>query len=67
MNFSLQCAMKSKVSSEPRMLKILGCVAWEHDLRLVAVSAVVCGLGCFTTTKLVARAGECVVDPRSCG
>lgn len=31
----------------------------EHDLRLVAISAVICGLGCFTTTTLVARAGEC--------
>ncbi len=41
------------------MLKILGCVAQEHDLRLVAISAVICGLGCFTTTTLVARAGEC--------
>ena len=38
------------------MLKILGCVAYEHDLRLVALSAVICALGCFTTATLIARA-----------
>lgn len=40
------------------MLKILGCIAYEHDLRLVALSAVICALGCFTTATLVARACE---------
>jgi diguanylate cyclase (GGDEF)-like protein/PAS domain S-box-containing protein len=40
------------------MLKILGCVVREHDLRLVAVSAVICVLGCLTTTTLLAKAGE---------
>ncbi len=40
------------------MLKVLGCVVHEHDLRLVAISAVICVLGCLTTTTLLARAGE---------
>ncbi len=40
------------------MLKVLGCVVHEHDLRLVAVSAVICVLGCLTTTTLLARAGD---------
>ncbi len=40
------------------MLKVLGCVVHEHDLRLVAVSAVICVLGCLTTTTLLARVGE---------
>lgn len=38
------------------MLKTLGCIAYEHDLRLVTLSAVICALGCFTTTTLIARA-----------
>lgn len=37
------------------MLKILGCVVQEHDLRLVAMSALICALGCMTTTTLMAR------------
>ena len=40
------------------MLKVLGCIAYEHDLRLVALSAVICALGCFTTATLIARACE---------
>lgn len=40
------------------MLKVLNCVAYEHDLRLVALSAVVCILGSLTTTTLLARAGH---------
>ena len=40
------------------MLKVLGCVVNEHDLRLVALSAVICVLGCLTTTTLMARAGD---------
>ncbi|RYC29330.1 EAL domain-containing protein [Lichenibacterium minor] len=38
------------------MLKVLGCVVHDHDLRLVALSAVICVLGCLTTTTLFARA-----------
>ncbi|MGI4946066.1 MAG: MHYT domain-containing protein, partial [Janthinobacterium lividum] len=45
------------------MLKILGCIAYEHDLRLVALSAVICALGCFTTATLVARACENTATP----
>ena len=40
------------------MLKVLGCVLYEHDLRLVAISAVICILGCFTTTTFMARTDE---------
>ncbi|MGI4766071.1 MAG: EAL domain-containing protein, partial [Janthinobacterium lividum] len=40
------------------MLRVLGCIAHEHDLRLVAVSALICILGCCTTTTLLARAGQ---------
>ena len=40
------------------MLKVLGCVVHEHDLRLVAMSAVICVLGCYTTTVLLTRDGE---------
>ena len=40
------------------MLKILGCVVHEHDLRLVAMSAIICALGCCTTTTILMRAGE---------
>ncbi len=38
------------------MFKVLDCVVHEHDLRLVAMSAVICVLGCCTTTTLLARA-----------
>ena len=37
------------------MLRILGCVMQEHDLRLVALSAAICVLGCSTTTTMLAR------------
>ena len=40
---------------ETDMLRILGCVMQGHDLRLVALSAVICVLGCSTTTTMVAR------------
>ena len=38
------------------MLKILDCVGHEHDPRLVALSAVICALGCLTTVTLLGRA-----------
>ena len=41
------------------MLKVLGCVAHEHDLRLVALSAMICVLGCLTTTSLLERVVRC--------
>jgi len=37
------------------MLNVLSCIAYEHDLRLVALSALICVLGCFTTTILLSR------------
>lgn len=40
------------------MFKVLGCVVQEHDLRLVALSAIICVLGCLTTTTLLAKAGK---------
>ena len=40
------------------MFKILGCVAHDHDLRLVSISALICALGCFTTVTLLARASD---------
>ena len=40
------------------MLKVATCLADEHDLRLVALSALICVLGCFTTTTLMRRADE---------
>jgi diguanylate cyclase (GGDEF)-like protein/PAS domain S-box-containing protein len=40
------------------MLNILACIVYEHDLWLVALSAIICALGCITTTTLLARAHE---------
>ena len=40
------------------MLKVLDCLVQKHDLRLVALSAVICILGCCTTTTLLAKVGE---------
>ena len=37
------------------MLKVLNCVAHDHNPRLVDISALICALGCFTTTTLMAR------------
>ncbi len=38
------------------MLRIVGCVTQQHDLRLVVLAACICGLACFTTLNLVSRA-----------
>src|SRR5262245_608345 len=38
------------------MLRVLSCIAYEHDLWLVAVAAVLCVLACVTAFSLVARA-----------
>ena len=38
------------------MLKVLNCVAYDHDLRLVGLSAAICALGCLTVATLVGRA-----------
>lgn len=37
------------------MISVLNCITQEHDLRLLSLSALICLLGCFTTTMLVAR------------
>ncbi|MFC0408904.1 bifunctional diguanylate cyclase/phosphodiesterase [Roseomonas elaeocarpi] len=38
------------------MLNVLSCITHEHDLRLVALSAFICALGCITTVVLLSRA-----------
>ena len=38
------------------MLRIIGCVTQQHDLRLVVLAACICVLACFTTLSLVSRA-----------
>lgn len=37
------------------MIRVLTCVAQQHDLRLVTLSAFICALGCFATVNLMAR------------
>ena len=44
------------------MIRVLTCVTQQHDLRLVALSALICALGCFATVVLMARA---VADGRA--
>jgi diguanylate cyclase (GGDEF)-like protein/PAS domain S-box-containing protein len=38
------------------VLKVIGCITQEHDLRLVLLAAVICAIACFTTLTLLARA-----------
>ena len=38
------------------MLRVIGCITQEHDLRLVVLAACICALGCATTTILLSRA-----------
>jgi NO-binding membrane sensor protein with MHYT domain len=40
------------------MLKIVACVASQHDFGLVAVSAGICLLGCFSTVTLMANGNK---------
>ena len=40
------------------MYRVLSYLAHEHDLRLVALSALICILKCITTTTCMARAGD---------
>jgi diguanylate cyclase len=35
------------------MLKVLSCIAFEHDLRLVVLAAVICALASFTAINLL--------------
>ncbi len=46
------------------MLKVIGCITDQHDLRLVVVAALICVLGSFTTFNLNARAGAGVRGAR---
>src|SRR5258708_37433727 len=45
------------------MLRVIGCITGQHDLRLVAVAALICALACGTTLNLLARARA--AQPRS--
>src|SRR5882672_4501294 len=38
------------------MIRVIGCITEDHDLRLVAVAACICILACNTTINLLARA-----------
>jgi diguanylate cyclase len=38
------------------MLHAIGCIAEQHDLRLVAIACVVCAIGALTTLQMLARA-----------
>jgi len=40
------------------VLRIYGCIVDQHDLRLVVLAGLICLFACFTTTNLVARAGQ---------
>jgi signal transduction histidine kinase len=38
------------------MIRILGCIVDAHDIRLVALAAVICAFGCYTTLTVLERA-----------
>jgi signal transduction histidine kinase len=38
------------------MINVLGCIFQQHDLRLVAVAAVLCALACATALSMISRA-----------
>jgi signal transduction histidine kinase len=38
------------------MLHVLGCISNDHDLRLVAIAALLCAFSCWTTGTLLSRA-----------
>lgn len=40
------------------MIRILGCITQQHDLRLVGLAVVVCALGSFTALSVLARARD---------
>ncbi|MDB5409676.1 MAG: integral rane sensor signal transduction histidine kinase [Rhodospirillales bacterium] len=44
------------------MLRIYGCIADQHDLRLVALAGAICLLSCYTALSVFARA--CVIETR---
>jgi diguanylate cyclase len=39
-----------------RMERVINCIFFEHDLRIVAIAAAVCALACFTTFLIVEQA-----------
>ena len=43
--------------------RIIGCIATQHDLRLVGLAVVICLLSCFTAYSLIQRAMEAVGRP----
>jgi NO-binding membrane sensor protein with MHYT domain/nitrogen-specific signal transduction histidine kinase len=38
------------------MLHVLGCITYQHDVRLVILAAVLCFFACFTAMSMIARA-----------
>jgi signal transduction histidine kinase len=40
------------------MLRVYGCITEQHDLRLVALAALICLLACYTALSLMTRARE---------
>ena len=38
------------------MLKVFGCIAFQHDIRLVVLAAIVCTIACWTALSLLRRA-----------
>jgi signal transduction histidine kinase len=40
------------------MLRVLGCITDQHDLRLVVLAALICVIGCYTAFSLKARTAE---------
>jgi NO-binding membrane sensor protein with MHYT domain/two-component sensor histidine kinase len=47
------------------MLRVLGCITDQHDLRLVVLAAVICIVGCYTAFSLKARADASARLPRA--
>lgn len=45
------------------MIRVLNCITQEHDLRLLALSACICVLGCFTSAMLLARVEQIEKGP----
>src|SRR3954469_11783312 len=40
------------------MLRVLGCVYYQHDLRMLAAAACICVFACITARAMVLRAGD---------
>ncbi len=40
------------------MLRVIGCVSQQHDLRLVLVAGLICCFACFTTVNMLSRAAS---------